>query len=111
MSQRGAIWTVAGPLIAFKVWACILLLIYAPNRDGIVWIAITSWYWVLAIILLIAAPVLAWSRLVRVRARRQQLRRAEWMVDESTHAEMPAHSARRPQWSLWETVSRLEGDD
>lgn len=111
MSHRGAIWTVAGPLIAFKVWACILLLIYSPNRDGIVWIAVTSWYWVLAVALLVAAPTLAWVRLVRVRARRQRLRRAEWMLEQSSPAEMPAHLAGSPQWSLWETVSRLEGGE
>jgi hypothetical protein len=110
MEGRGALWAVVGPLLAFKVASIILLLIYAPTVDGVVWVAITSWYWVLAIIVIVAVPFMAWSRLVRVRARREQLRRQEWMLDE--HAPLPDSEPRRsgePQWLPWETGSR--GDD
>ena len=43
MESRGALLTVAIPLIAFKVWFAILLLSYAPTREGVVWIAATHW--------------------------------------------------------------------
>ena len=43
MESKGALLTVAIPLIAFKVWFAILLLTYAPTRDGVVWIAATHW--------------------------------------------------------------------
>ncbi|MBV9356884.1 MAG: hypothetical protein JO023_15330 [Chloroflexi bacterium] len=110
MEGRGALWAVLGPLLAFKVASIILLLIYAPTVDGVVWVAITSWYWVLGIIVIVAVPFMAWSRLVRVRARREQLRRQEWMLDE--HAPLPnaeSRSSGEPQWLPWETGSR--GDD
>ena len=97
MESKGALLTVAIPLIAFKIWFAILLLTYAPTRDGVVWIAATHWPLIIIIALLIG-PGLAVYRLMRARARREQLRQAEFMV--------------APQCSaLWETVSRLEGGD
>src|SRR2546427_113792 len=97
MESKGALLTVAIPLIAFKVWFAILLLTYAPTRDGVVWIAATHWPLLIVVGLLIA-PGIAVYRLVRARAHREQLRQAEFMVT--------------PQCSaLWETVSRLEGGD
>src|SRR3979411_487069 len=100
MESKGALLTVAIPLIAFKVWFAILLLTYAPTRDGVVWIAATHWPLLIVVALLIAGPGIATYRLMRARARREQLRRSEWMVD------------RGPQCSaLWETVSRLEGGE
>ena len=105
-------WAVALPLIAFKVWFAILLLTYAPTREGFTWIAATHWPMLIVIGLLVAGPGLAWYRLVRVRARREQLRRAEWMLESSPTGQpaAPPSSGGR-QWSVWETVSRLEGDD
>ena len=99
MENRGALFAVAVPLIAFKIWFAILLLMYAPTRDTAVWIAATHWTLIIVIGILIAAGIPAY-RLLRARARREQLRRSEWMLD------------ARPQCSaLWETVSRLEGED
>lgn len=102
--ERGALWAVAIPLILFKVWFAILLLTYAPNKEGITWIVATHWPLAIIIGLLVAGPGLAWYRLARVRARREQLRRAEWMVD-------AGKPTAEPQCSLWETVSRLERDN
>jgi hypothetical protein len=108
MEGRGALWAVLGPLLAFKICSIILLLIYAPTVDGMVWVAITSWYWVLGIALVVAVPFMAWSRLVRARARREQLRRQEWMLDEPRADAHPSADLER-QWLPWETGSR--GDD
>jgi membrane-associated phospholipid phosphatase len=97
MEHRAALFTVAIPLIAFKVWFAILLLTYAPTRDNMVWIAATHWPLVIIVGLLIG-PGIAVYRLMRARARRERFRRAEFLV--------------APQCSaLWETVSRLEGGD
>ncbi|HLZ27909.1 MAG TPA: hypothetical protein VKV73_11385 [Chloroflexota bacterium] len=101
MESKGALLTVAIPLIVCKVWFAILLLTYAPTRDGMVWIAATHWPLVIVIGLLIY-PGVATLRLLRARARREQLRRSEFMV--AAQAESPAQCS-----ALWETVSRLEG--
>src|ERR1700730_15991634 len=79
MESKGPLLTVEIPLIAFKVWYAILLLTYAPTRDGVVWIAATHWPLLIVVGLLIA-PGIAVYRLVRARARREQLRQAEFMV-------------------------------
>jgi hypothetical protein len=95
--SKGALLRIAIPLIAFKVWFAILLLTYAPTRDTMVWVAATHWPLVFVIGLLVG-PGIAGYRLLRARARRAQLRRAEFRDD----AQCPA---------LWEMVSRLEGPD
>jgi len=104
MESRGALFAVAIPLIAFKIWFAILLFIYAPHRDTATWIAATHWP-LLIVLGLLVAPGIAAFRLLRARAHRERLRREEWMV------ETPKAVASRPQWSVWETVSRLEGPD
>ncbi|MBV9172068.1 MAG: hypothetical protein JOZ81_18500 [Chloroflexi bacterium] len=99
LENRGALFAVAVPLIAFKIWFAILLLMYAPTRDTAVWIAATHWTLIIVIGILVVAGIPMY-RLMRARARRNKLRRSEWMVDAP------------PQCSaLWETVSRLEGGD
>lgn len=98
MESKGAMLTVAIPLLAFKVWFAILLLTYAPTRDTMTWIAATHWPLILIMPFLIPATIAVY-RMVRVRAKRDRLRRAEFMV-ESVQCS-----------ALWETVSRLEGGD
>jgi hypothetical protein len=110
MESRGAILAVAIPLIAFKIWFAILLLSYAPTADTATWIAASHWPYLIVIAILILGPGIATYRLVRARARRERMRQAEWMVETPTVGPTSAVSSR-PQWSLWETVSRLERDD
>ncbi len=100
MENRGALLTVAIPLIAFKIWFAILLLMYAPTRDTAVWIAATHWP-LLIILGFMAVMAVPMYRLLKVRAKRGRLRRAEFMLE-------PAQTQCS---ALWDTVSRLEGDD
>jgi len=102
MESRGALFAVAVPLIAFKIAFAILLLSYAPHQDTATWIAATHWPLLIVLALLIG-PGIAVYRLMRARAKRERLRRQEWMIETSKALES------RPQWSVWETVSRLEG--
>src|SRR5690242_2947476 len=98
MESKGALLTVAVPLIIFKVWFAILLLMYAPTRDTMVWIAATHWSMLIILALLIPSVIAAY-RLLRARAKREKLKRSEFMLAETDAAQCPA---------LWETVSRLE---
>jgi hypothetical protein len=85
MQDRGALFAVAIPLIAFKVWFAILLFVYAPTHDAAVWIAATHWP-LLIVVFLLVGPGIAAYRLLRARARRQQLLQAEWMIKPSPDA-------------------------
>jgi hypothetical protein len=96
METKGALLRVAIPLVVFKVWFAILLLTYAPTRDTMVWIAATHWPLVFIVALLLG-PGIAAYRLLRARAHRERMRRAEFEVAQCS--------------ALWETVSRLEGGD
>jgi hypothetical protein len=104
MESKGALLTVAIPLIAFKIWFAILLLTYAPTRDTMIWIAATHWPLLIIIALLVPATRAGW-RLLRGRAKREQLRRAEFMLEPR-----PVRSTVQCS-ALWDTVSRLEGGD
>jgi hypothetical protein len=111
MESKGALLTVAIPLIAFKVWFAILLLTYAPTRDSMVWIAATHWP-LLIILGLLIGPGIAAYRLVRARSKREQLRRAEFSETTSKPRKVRRPTPAEAQCSaLWETVSRLEGGD
>jgi hypothetical protein len=110
METKGALFTVAIPLIAFKVWFAILLLTYAPTRDSMVWIAATHWPLVFILGLLVG-PGIATYRLMRARARREALRRAEFMVNAPKPRKPPRVGGGAQCSALWETVSRLEGGD
>src|SRR5207248_1461705 len=100
METRGALFAVAIPLIAFKIWFAILLLSYLPNRDTATWIAATHWPLLIVIALLIGPGIATW-RLVRARARRERLRQQEWMIETPTTGRTSA-IASRPQWSVWD---------
>jgi hypothetical protein len=89
MQDRGALFAVAIPLLAFKVWFAILLFVYAPTHDAAVWIAATHWPLIIVVLLLVT-PTVAAYRLLRARARRQRLLRAEWMISDPRAAPAPA---------------------
>jgi hypothetical protein len=44
-------------------------------------LTVTTWYYLAVPIFAVSGPLLFYMRLRRVRARRERLRRAEWMVD------------------------------
>jgi hypothetical protein len=110
--SKGALLRIAIPLIAFKVWFAILLLTYAPTRDTMVWIAATHWPLVFIVALLVG-PGIAGYRLLRARAHRDRMRRAEFMVSSST-PKAPQERVGKDDAqcsALWEMVSRLERGD
>lgn len=68
-------------LIAFKVVTTALIFVHLRSFDTFVFLAATFWYWIPIIGFLVAGPFLFRYRLLRLRARREQLRRSEWMVE------------------------------
>jgi hypothetical protein len=93
MEDRGALFAVAIPLLAFKIWFAVLLFVYAPTHDAAVWIAATHWP-LLIVFFLLVGPGIAVFRLLRARARRERLRREEWMLSDRPAAITPARRHR-----------------
>ena len=78
-----AAWTLVGVLLAFKLVTITLIFIAANPTDNLVPMLVAmNWPWLIVLgVLLSVVPFGYWLRLVRARARRRQLQRAEWELD------------------------------
>jgi hypothetical protein len=77
-----AVWGFIWVLFAFKLVTVGLIFYHLRTFESGLVIGSTLWYWFPALGVLAGGPLLFRYRLRRVRARRDALRRAEWMVDQ-----------------------------
>jgi hypothetical protein len=89
----GAVWGFLLVLFAFKVITVILIFWHLQTWESGVILGATLWYWFPPLIVLSAGPLLFYYRLRKVRARREALRRSEWMVGDDH--DVSAAAARR----------------
>lgn len=82
-----AVWGFLWVLFAFKMATVGLIFYFHQTWETGAILGITTWYWFPPMALLLAGPVLFRVRLRRVRARREQLRRAEWLLTDDQPAE------------------------
>jgi len=85
----GAVWSFVGILVAFKVITLLLILYHQRTFETGMFLLATTWFWIPAIGVLVAGPLVFRYRLIRVRARRDQLHRAEWMLHQAADADAP----------------------
>lgn len=76
-------WTFFWTLFGFKVVTAIVIFILQPSVGAAVFLMVFHWFWFVPVIGLGLAAVAGWRRLARARARRRQLMRAEFMLDEA----------------------------
>lgn len=79
--SRAALWTFLGMAIGFKLVTSLIIFALLPSAHSAIFLLGMNWYWPVLAIAAIALPGLFWFRLMRVRARRRELIRAEWRVD------------------------------
>jgi hypothetical protein len=89
-------WLLVWTILVAKVGTLAIILMAARSTEGGTLIAVTSLPWIAAGVALAAGPVLFRYRLRRVRARRDQLRRQEWMETESTEKDRNASDSVPP---------------
>lgn len=70
-------------MIAFKVITMVFIFAQMRTLNSFIFLAATFWYWLPIIGFLIAAPLMYRYRLLRMRRRRKDLQRSEWMVGTS----------------------------
>jgi hypothetical protein len=70
-----------GMLLIVKIGGLIVIFMIDPSEMAALFAVISTWLWVLVLGILLAGPVGYWWRVRRVRARREALQRAEWMID------------------------------
>lgn len=76
----GAVWGFLLVLFAFKVVTVVLIFWHLQTWESGIVLGATLWYWFPPLIALAAGPLIFYYRLRKVRARREALRRAEWMI-------------------------------
>ncbi|MCM8750627.1 hypothetical protein NET02_15890 [Thermomicrobiaceae bacterium CFH 74404] len=77
-----AIWFI-GILVAFKLWTVLLIVIYSSRWETVQFLLANHVLWFVAGAVLLWGPALFWARLLRLRARRRELIRSEWEVEDS----------------------------
>jgi hypothetical protein len=78
---RIAGWTIFGVLCAFKLLTAVLIFSMMPSAGSALLLLVFHWFWLIPLIVLGAGALIGWLRLVRVRARRARLLRAEFSAD------------------------------
>jgi hypothetical protein len=91
--SAAAVWAFLLVLFFFKLATVVLIFWHMRTMEAGIVLGATLWYWFPPLILLGAGPVIFYYRLRKVRARREALRRSEWMV--AGEEEIAARSARR----------------
>ena len=84
--SAAAVWAFLAVLFCFKLATVALIFWHLRTWESAAVLGATMWYWFPPLILLGAGPAIFYYRLRKVRARREALRRAEWMVDDESGA-------------------------
>lgn len=94
--SAAAVWAFLLVLFIFKVATVALIFWHLRTWESAAVLGATLWYWLPPLILLGAGPAIFYYRLRKVRARREALRRSEWMVgDESDVGRRTSHVGRK----------------
>ena len=79
-----SVWYLLGAIATAKLVTIGVVLGLAWSGETGLWAAATTWHWLVVAVALLAGPILFRLRLRRVRARREMLRRAEWMIEDGS---------------------------
>lgn len=80
--EKIQVWTFVWTLFAFKMATVFLIYWASQSFSTAALLAATTWFWMAIPAILLGGPLMFRYRLVRVRAKRERLRRQEWMLDE-----------------------------
>jgi hypothetical protein len=69
-------------LVCFKVWTVVLIFRFSWDWDTVRYLLMNHVVWIVVGAVIAWGPALFWLRLVCLRARRRQLLRSEWEVED-----------------------------
>lgn len=92
VESEAAVWGFLLALFIFKLVTVVVIFWQLRTWESGLILGATLWYFFPPLILLAAGPVYFYYRLRKVRARREALQRAEWMLDD----EQPLPVANQP---------------
>ena len=73
-------WLLLGAIGGAKLEAIAVVVWSSRSTEAGVLVGVTTWYWLVVAAALLAGPLLFRLRLRRARAKREALRRAEWLL-------------------------------
>jgi hypothetical protein len=79
--EHVTVWTFLWVLFAFKIATVIAIIWAARSWEAGAMVSATTWPFLIIPTVALAGPLVYWVRVRRVRARRAQLLRSEWMLD------------------------------
>ncbi len=88
--SAAAVWAFLLVLFFFKLATVFLIFWHMRTFESGVFLGTTLWYFFPPLMLLGAGPVVFYYRLRKVRARRESLRRSEWMVGDGQDVDASA---------------------
>lgn len=81
--EKAAVWTFIWTLFVFKIVTVFLILWASHDFAAAALVSVTTWFWLAIPLVAVGGPLAYRYRLVKLRMKREQLRRAEWMIDEA----------------------------
>jgi hypothetical protein len=78
---RAPFWTFFWMIVGFKVATSIAIFVMMPTAHNAIFQLGMNWYVFLPALVVVLLPTVFWFRLLRVRAKRRKLIRAEWNVE------------------------------
>ena len=78
--SRGT-WMMIGALLIAKIGGLIVVFVIDPSEMAAMFAIVSTWLWVVVVAILLSSPAAYWWRIRRVRSRRADLQRSEWMVE------------------------------
>lgn len=94
-SESGAaVWAFLLVLFFFKLATVALIFWNLRTWESGIILGSTLWYWFPPLVFLGAGPAVFYYRLRKVRARREALRRAEWMIGDEQDMPTPSTQPR-----------------
>jgi hypothetical protein len=93
--DSSAVWGFLLVLFFFKLATVALIFWHLRTWESAAVLGATLWYWFPPLIILGAGPALFYYRLRKVRARREALRRSEWMVHDEAEVSQPTSDVSR----------------
>ena len=88
-TTRG-VWLLLGSIAGAKLGTVLVIVAASRSAEVLPLVTATIWYWLPVAGALLAGPILFRLRLRRVRAKRDRLRRAEWMLPDGPDPAPPA---------------------
>jgi hypothetical protein len=77
--SRGS-WMMIISLLIAKIGGLIVVFAIEPSEMAALFAVVSTWLWAVVLAILLSGPVAFWWRKRRVRSRRAELQRSEWML-------------------------------